>query len=499
MGRGLPFRRGIRNVNSTHAVGRISRSLYARLALVYLVSLIALSLATAWIAVGQFDQLGREWLQRNQIDLATHLARQLREPLAEGLDSAVARNAVARIKSINPVLSIYVLDGSGRVVGAWGGHRCALGQRISTDAIRGLLEKMPMLPAYADLPCDAGRNVFSVARVDYGPQQAHGYLFVALEGNTHMSMARMWQTSSISRSVLIAGIAALLLSAGAGLLLFALLTRRFSRLTRAVQRLADGDHSTRIAVRSDDEIGRTARAFNDMAATIEAQISALRENDRQRRELVANLSHDFRTPLTALRGYAQKLRENATGQAVEQVDALLANVGRLTRLAEQLSLLSRLEIPERALHIEPFPLAELSYDIAIKFRPQAEARDVELRVDCSTPLSVAADLELVDRALSNLIDNALRATDPGGHVTLAAAATAGGVRVSVTDTGIGIPAEDLGLVTQRFYRTRAARKRGSGSGLGLAIVAEVCARHGTRLELASDAHGTTAAFELPSA
>ncbi|MDN5864649.1 MAG: sensor histidine kinase, partial [Gammaproteobacteria bacterium] len=90
------------------------------------------------------------------------------------------------------------------------------------------------------------------------------------------------------------------------------------------------------------------------------------------------------------------------------------------------------------------------------------------------------------------------ATDAGGHVTLSAAAVPGGVRVEVADTGVGIPAEELALVTQRYYRTRDARHRG-GSGLGLAIVAEVCARHGTRLELASDERGTTAAFVLPQA
>src|SRR5699024_856004 len=117
----------------------------------------------------------------------------------------------------------------------------------------------------------------------------------------------------IVRSLLFAGIGALVLAAIVGLLLFALLTRPFSRLTRAVQRFADGDHSQRIPVRTDNEINSTARAFNDMAATIEAQVAALHENDRQRRELVANLSHDFRTPLTALRGYAEQLRSTASG------------------------------------------------------------------------------------------------------------------------------------------------------------------------------------------
>src|SRR5690625_2427850 len=251
-----------------------------------------MSLATAWIAVGQFDQLGREWLQRNQIHLASHLAERFREPLTRGPDSEAARKTAERIKHVNPALSIYILDSRGRVVGAGEDERCALGQSISTAPVHELLSKMPMLPVYATLPCAAGRNVFSVARVEYGPAHTPGYLFVALQGNTHMSMAHMWESSSISRSVLITAIGALVLAAVAGLLLFAGLTRRFSRLARAVRRLADGDSATRIPIGTDDEIGRTARSFNDMAAIIETQVSALHENDRQRRELVANLSHD---------------------------------------------------------------------------------------------------------------------------------------------------------------------------------------------------------------
>ncbi|MGN8157867.1 sensor histidine kinase [Salinisphaera sp. RV14] len=486
-------------MNVLRTLRRLSRSLYGRLALAYLASLLVMSLATAWIAVGQFDLLGREWLQRNQLHLASHLAARLARPLSEGLTSRPARRAVQHIKSINPALSIYVLNRSGEVVGAWADDRCALGGRIAIATIRRLQSHLPMLPVYADLPCDDGRNVFSVANIHYGPQRHRGYLFVVPEADTNMSVARMWQTSSISRSLVVAGVGALLVSAALGLLLFALLTRRFSRLTRAMQRFAEGDHSQRLSMQTDDEVGRAARAFNDMAATIEAQVSALRENDRQRRDLVASLSHDFRTPLTALRGYAEKLRADVPEHNRPGVDALLANVARLTRLAEQLSLLACIDIDERALHVETFPAAELIHDIANKFRPEAEAAGIVLTVDCVEPLPVAADLELVDRALTNLVDNALRATDPGGQVTCSAAVTGERVRITVTDTGIGIPAEEIGLVVQRFYRTREARSRHAGSGLGLAIVAEVCTRHGTRLELTSDTHGTVAAFELPLA
>src|SRR5699024_5586348 len=105
------------------AAGRLFHSLYARLVLVYLASLIVMSLATAWLAVSQFDQLGQEWLQRNRIDLATNLARQFRQPLAAGVHSPAARKTAEHIKRINPALSIYVLNDAGQVIGAWGHDR----------------------------------------------------------------------------------------------------------------------------------------------------------------------------------------------------------------------------------------------------------------------------------------------------------------------------------------------------------------------------------------
>lgn len=484
-------------------LGRFFRSLYARLALVYLASLIIMSLGTAWIAVGQFDHLGREWLQRSQLDLASHLKHVMDQPLAEGVQSPAAEAAAERIMNINPALSLYVLDDRGKVIGAYNDDECGLGQTVNPGAIHELLSRMPMLPVYASAPCHGESNVFSAAPVSVGPAHTPGYLFVVLEAKTHMSMVGMWQTSSISRSLLIAGVAALLLAGGLGLLLFALLTRRFSRLTRAVQRFARGDYSQRISPVADDEIGQAGRAFNELAATIEAQLNALRENDRQRRELVANLSHDFRTPLTSLSGYARQLR--ATSQDPEQqrhaLDAIGANVTRLSRLADQLSLLARVDVSERPLRIEAFPFAELAHDIAGKFAPQAAEAGIELSVDCrDTRIQVAADLELIDRALTNLVDNALRATGRDGRVRIEAQPGDDTLTVRVVDNGEGLSADELPLVTQRFYRTAAGQAREAGTGLGLAIVDEICARHDTQLTLASrPGQETVASFVLPLA
>jgi|GEM_PF-1093662 len=476
-------------------------SLYARIALVYLASLLVLSVATAWIAVSQFDQLGREFQQRMQIDLAENLVQVMREPLAAGPGSIAAIEAARLILSINPSLSLYVVDRNGNVVGDYARADCADKAHIDVSAINRLLGEDPMLPVFVTAPCGGQPSVFSAARVAYGADATPGYLFAVLDAGTRMSMFAMLRTSSITRTLIFAGLLALLFSGIVGLALFALLTRRFTRLTNAVQRFADGHYGQRIEPVRADEIGRLGRAFNDMAATIELQLNALRENDRQRRELVANLSHDFRTPLTSLRGYAEQLRSGETLSPATRhghLDAILANARRLTALAEQLSTLARLDAHERPLCVEPFSLAELAYDIAGKFQPQAEAAAVRLEIRrMPTAIQVVADLALIDRLLTNLIDNALRATPPGGAVWLETEDVGDTIRVGVGDTGVGLADNELALVTQRFYRTPAGRRRGDGSGLGLSIVAEICERHQTRLGIQSTpGRGTLMVFEL---
>ncbi len=486
------------------SLGRLSRSLYARIALVYLISLLLLSATAAWIAVSQFSSLSREFEQRMEIDLARNLLPLMQPALAQGPQSAAAMRVARRVGSINPSLHLYVLDASGHMVGNYARTACPTGARVDTGPLEQFLGEHPMLPVFVAAPCSNDSSVFSVARIRYGPTGEPGYLLALFNGDPGLSMFSMLRTSSVTHTLIATGVLALIVSGVVGLLLFALMTRRFSALTDAVRRFADSDYSQRIKPGRNDEIGLLARAFNGMAATIEAQLNALRENDRQRRDLVAGLSHDFRTPLTSLRGYAEQLRASdgltpAARQA--HLEAILTNTDRLTRLAQQLSTLARVDASEQALCIEPFPLSELAWDIAGKFTPQARTANVTLAVRCTPQaISVMADIALIDRALANLVDNALQATAPGGHVDIDIATQANNAIVRVIDTGVGIHPDELKLVTQRFYRTTESRGKREGSGLGLAIVQEICARHGTRLVIQSTpGQGTTTQFTLPLA
>ncbi|WP_280546880.1 HAMP domain-containing sensor histidine kinase [Halomonas sp. 11-S5] len=245
----------------------------------------------------------------------------------------------------------------------------------------------------------------------------------------------------------------------------------------------------------------------DQAVDLEAPVAEvvggqLQVDSASHASMVANLSHDFRTPLTSLRGYVEQLleREEASpGERRRALGAILDNADRLTRLAQQLSTQARLDANDRPLQCEPFSLAELAHDIVGKFQHQARQSGIILEVIGEPSLPwVEADLGLIDRALSNLVENALHATPAGGRVRLELEAMAEGVRLAVADSGIGIAAEEVPLVTQRFYRTRGSPARGEGSGLGLSIVREICERHGTLLAIDSrQGEGTRISLLLP--
>ena len=226
-----------------------------------------------------------------------------------------------------------------------------------------------------------------------------------------------------------------------------------------------------------------------------------------RRTLVANLSHDLRTPLTSLQAHLDTLATKDSELAPAERRGYLANASRqtrrLTHLVAQLLDLAKLDGGHIELHAEPFQPAELVQDIAQKFRLTATAREVLIRTDYSAPLPlVIGDVGLIERVLDNLIDNAIQHTPPGGVVTLRArVGKPDTVLLEVQDSGPGIPGEQQGRIFERFYRGDQSRAGGTGSsGLGLAIVKGILDLHRVAITVDSfPGSGTRFGFELPTA
>jgi signal transduction histidine kinase len=293
-------------------------------------------------------------------------------------------------------------------------------------------------------------------------------------------------------------LAAGLLAAGVALVLARWLARGMTQplrdMARAAQEMEQGAYGRRVETASRDEVGQLAVAFNRMSGEL-ANLEQLR------RELVANVSHELKTPISALRAHLENLIDGVERPDPETLQVMLTQSERLGRLVDQLLELSRLESGDLPLRREPVRLGPLVAQVMTEIEVTRDTRDIRLEQVVPPDLPpVSADPERIHQVLFNLLDNAVRFTPAGGRVTVAASRTDRSVRVAISDTGPGIPGEHLPRLFERFYRVDTARSRDDGgTGIGLAIARSIVDAHGGRIWAESElGHGSTFTFELPA-
>lgn len=286
---------------------------------------------------------------------------------------------------------------------------------------------------------------------------------------------------------------AIVLLGGAGVALTMLVLRRTTAplgdVMEAAGRVAEGDYTARVAERGPAEARDLARAFNTMS-------ERLRANDEQRRRLLADITHELRTPLAVVQGHLEGLLDGVYPRDDAHLAVILDETRVLNRLIEDLRTLALAESGALRLQREPTDLEVLAEEAAGALRTPAGAAGVTLRVDCADDIPLLdVDPVRIREVLTNLLTNALRHTPAGGTVTVRLAAPAGQpVTVAVQDTGAGIPAEALPHIFDRFYKSDESR----GMGLGLAIARNLVQAHGGTLQAESTpGQGTTLTITLP--
>jgi two-component system, OmpR family, sensor histidine kinase BaeS len=291
----------------------------------------------------------------------------------------------------------------------------------------------------------------------------------------------------ITSSVIAAAVAMLL-----GWVLVRRLVRPISDMMLLSERIAAGDYAQRVATRGPDEFVRLAESLNRMAASLQ-RIEALR------RDLVANVAHELRTPLSTLQGYLEGMRDGVVPVSRETLASLHEEVLRLVRLVDTLQQLSQFDARVSGPRLTRLDVAALARQIAALYDPELRARGLSLGVlGDSAGAVVQADPDLVGQALRNLLDNALRYAASGTGVTVRAARLSGAVRLAVENLGEEIAAEDLPHIFERFYRGEKSRSRDTGgAGIGLALVQEIARAHGGDVGAESAAGRTTVWFTLP--
>lgn len=483
---------------------RWTRSLYAKISAVFLVLLLTQGVIHTLLSVRSSMNFVRESDQKLNRGLAHDLAKEFRPFLRDSLDVAGIEHTIHHLMVMNPRVEIYLLDGSGKILAFFADPaKKVKTSHVGLTPVRKFLEKEGDLPILGDDPRNpGGRKPFSVAALEIG-KEIHGFLYIILGGEQYDSASAMIRDSYIVRTTALSLGVTVLLTGVVGLILFAFLTKRFHSMTLVVRKFAAGDYTQRIGVQSDDEIGQLSRAFDQMADTIVANMEELKRTDDLRRELIANVSHDLRSPLASMQGYLETvLMKDAFLSAEERrryLQVIFDNTRMLSQLVSELFELSKLDAKQVQPKPEPFSIAELAQDVMMKFKPQAEKLQVKLESSLPKNLPmVVADIGMIERALSNFIDNALCYTPAEGTVSVDLRQEGGKVRVVVSDTGCGIPADDLPAVFDRFYRVDKSRARSSGgSGLGLAIAKKILEAHDTPISVQSTLDvGTRFAFDL---
>jgi signal transduction histidine kinase len=413
---------------------------------------------------------------------------------------------------VNPSIEVYLLDLEGRIVA----HSAPAGrvklEQVSIEPINDFLAGKP-LPIEGDDPRSSGRSkVFSVSSIIVDDRY-EGYLYVVLASEEHDSVAQLIRSSHIlSLGIGVLG-GSLMVALVAGILLFNLMTRRLRRLSISMEDFQTNNFSKPLPPPnlagdfSSDEIGKLTYTFHRMGERILQQIQKLKQTDQLRRELIANVSHDLRTPLASIRGYLETLSLKAGSLSAEDQQQYL-NIAtrhseRLARLVEELFELARLESTEMQVSLEPFSISELVQDVVQELLlPATRAKiRLETRLPDRSPL-VAADIGLIQRALQNLIENAVKYTKEGGSVTVLVEQEGQAVAVRVEDTGCGIPEDQLRQVVERFYQADDSEDgpQRSMGGLGLAIVKKILELHGSAVQATSSVgQGSAFWFSLPVA
>lgn len=475
--------------------------------------LIVLLLGAAFYAIDRYSvRLYYEELsQRLNASIAMYVVNA--GPLIVGgeIDREALAELASRAMVINPTAEIYLVAPQGKILG----HAQPLGDvaadRVDVGPIRDLIDGAATLPIKGIDPRNPdARKVFSAFPVTdpVGPDQLAGYLYVVLGGSQYEAVAAQVAGSDRQRMIA-AGILLLVLAAfGAGALLFSHLTRRLRRLTGDVTTFTAGHFDTgppiSAAGEPRDEIDQLRTACHYMATTIQQQLVSLQEDDRLRRELVTNISHDLRTPLASMQGYIETLiiKDDSLDAATRRHYLAIArkHATHLGRLIQDLFELAMLDSSRVTPNFEHFSLPELIHDVVQEFELQASEAAVSLEVDPpDAAVSVFADISLIQRVLENLVGNALKYTPPGGTVSISVQPSAAAVGVSVADTGPGIPEEALPHIFDRFFKAGQHDERGNGSmGLGLAIARRILELHSSEISVVSkERQGTRFHFDLP--
>lgn len=487
----------------------ISNRLIKKLSLTFL--LIILLAGTVYIVITIYlsNKYFQESTQRLNSEIANHLINekfQEASPFLEdgSVNKPLFGDIMHDMMAVNRGIEVYLLDNTGTVLySVVLDHEAkdAVLTQIDLEPIKRFIQSNGRSYVLGDDPRNQHlKKIFSAAH--FTMESGEGYIYIILAGKEFEAVSNSLLTSYFIRLGMGASIITILFAGGIGLLVIWYLTRNLRDIIFAVKRFKEGDLTSRVPEAELTDLSVLAGTFNDMADTIVQNIDKLQSVEKLRRELIANVSHDLRTPLSIMQGYVETLQikkdQLSPEEQLKYLNIVQESIEKLSRLVSQLFEYSQLEAEQIEPLKEPFLISELAHDLHYKFQVLAQKKGITLKIEMEekTPL-VFADISLVERAIQNLMDNALKFTPVGGEVTLEINTLQDNIEVLIKDNGPGISEKEQSYIFER-YRKASAGKPNMGAGLGLAIVKKILEIHDSTIKVISRPNqGTTFRFILP--
>jgi signal transduction histidine kinase len=437
-------------------------------------------------------------------DVASHLAN-FTHPLKDGHpDTSVTHDIIHSMMVANPSVEVYLLDTTGKITDYVVPDKSVKRHRVDTAKIKQWLSVKHGERPLGDNPKQPNEpGIFSASPV-YENGRLTGYVYAVLASEKQREILSALNSDLYHRLGMYIFFCALGIAFIVGVITFFLITDSICQIATVVRRFKDGDYSARIEGHAKGNIGVLTSTFNEMADVILDDFDKISATDRFRQELIANVSHDLRTPLSIMQGYVETLMMKKDSLGEEERNRYLSVVvdssKKLSVLVEQLFQYAKLEANQVNPHKEQLLLSELASDILMAYHLKAKERNINLQLDTASNLPpVFADISLTERVLQNLIDNAFKFTPDGGSITIQLKHINMGVQVQVTDTGIGIAKEDQAYIFERYKQLHKDEVPKKGMGIGLAIVKKILELHQATIQVDSDpGKGAAFWFVLPA-
>ena len=483
---------------------RVLNRLYWQVSSIFLGVLIVFAAIAIYISVRAANNYSVEVTQKLNHELASNMLDVISPLISrDSLNQEALADIMHSMMVINPSVEVYLLNPEGRILSYVAPEKVVKLDRVGLGPIRKFINDDTKDIIFGDDPRNPGETkIFSAAPIREDGNLI-GYLYIVLASQDFVSTSHMVLGSYILGLSIRSLVAILLLTACMGLIAFWFLTKKLNSITRGMEHFRSGKYDARIPVKNRNELDRIGMTFNEMAETIEQNIEEIKGIDNLRKELISNVSHDLRSPIASIQGYAETLllkRDSLKGEEqVKYLETIVNSSERLQKLVSELFELSKLEANQVKPEPEPFVIAELVYDIVNKYRLISQKKGISIDTVLSKDLPlVEADISLLERALQNLIDNAIRFCKEGDSIHIEVnTEDIEKVGIRVSDSGQGIRQEDIPHIFERYY---SARDHAEATGLGLAIVKKIIELHHSDIKVFSQlGKGTTFSFSLPVA